>query len=197
MKTIKSILVTVILITMSLQANAQQRYTVAKSAFEVAGTSNVHDWVMKSTEGNGSANLTVTDSKLTDINTLTITLPAESIKSSKTSMDDVAYETLDTKTHKNIKYVLKSAVKVNETTWNLVGTYTISGVSKEYKTQVNVTANNGNFILRGSNQITFADFGMSAPTAALGVVRAGKDLTLIFSITLNDYAKNENVLVIK
>lgn len=186
MKTIKSILLTVIFTTVSLQVNAQRNYTIARSAFEVAGTSNVHDWSMKSSEGNGTANLTVIDSKLADINSLSISLLAESLKSTKTSMDDVAYETLDTKTYKTIKYVLKSATKVNETTWNLSGTYTIAGISKEYKTVVNITAGNGNFILRGSNQITFADFGMSAPTAALGVVRAGKDLTVIFNITINE-----------
>lgn len=197
MKTIKLIVLTVILTTVSLHANAQRNYNVAKSIFEVAGTSNVHDWVMKSTEGNGTVNLTITDSKIADINNLTITLLAESLKSSKTSMDDVAYETLDTKTYKNIKYVLKSASKINETTWNLIGTYTIAGTSKDYRTQVSITANNGTFILKGSNQITFADFGMSPPTAALGVVRAGKELTLIFNITLSDYSRSENVLVIK
>jgi hypothetical protein len=171
---------------MSLQVNAQRNYTIARSTFEVAGTSNVHDWSMKSSDGNGIANLTVIDSKLADINNLTITLLAESLKSTKTSMDDVAYETLDTKTYKNIKYVLKSATKVNETTWNLTGIYTVSGINKEFKTVVNVTSVNGSFILKGSNQVTFADFGMSAPTAALGVVRAGKDLTLIFNLTFSE-----------
>ncbi|MGE6355772.1 YceI family protein [Flavobacterium sp. NPDC079362] len=197
MRAIKSILLTVIFTTFSLHTQAQRNYTVAKSTFEVSGTSNIHDWVMKSTEGSGTANLTANDSKLININGLTITLLVESIKSSKTSMDDVAYVTMETKTYKNIKYVLKSASKLNETTWNLTGTYTIAGTSKEYKTQVNVIASNGNFILKGSNQITFADFGMSTPTAALGVVRAGKELTVIFNITLNDPAKNDNNLVIK
>lgn len=186
MKTIKPLLLTLFFIASSLQTNAQRNYTVGKSTFEVAGTSNVHDWVMKSTEGSGIANLTVIDSKLVDINNLTVTILAETLKSSKTSMDDVAYGTLDTKTHKNIKYVLKSANRLNETTWSMTGTYTIAGVSKDYKSLVNVSANNGLFILKGSNQITFADFGMSPPTAALGVVRAGKELTIIFNITLND-----------
>ena len=49
-------------------------------------------------------------------------------------MDKVAYETLKTDKNKNIKYVLKSAEKVNETTWELTGTYTIAGVSKLLKT---------------------------------------------------------------
>lgn len=197
MKTIKSILAAV-LITLTLQVNAQKKYTLARSTFEVAGTSNIHDWVMKSSEGTGSAYLTITDSKITDIKNLTITLPAESIKSSKTSMDDVAYESLDTKTYKNIKYVLKSADKVNETTWVLTGTYTIAGVSKDYKTQIRISGNdNGTFVLQGSNRMTFTDFEMTPPSAALGVVRAGKELTVIFNITLTDFAKNENVLVIK
>ena len=197
MRTIKSILLAVV-IALALQVNAQKKYTVAKSTFEVAGTSNIHDWVMKSSEGTGSAYLTFTDSKLTDIKNLTISLLAESIKSSKTSMDEVAYESLDTKTYKNIRYVLKSADKVNETTWILTGTYTIAGISKEYRTQARViTYDNGTFVLQGSNQMTFSDFGMTPPSAALGVVKAGKELTVIFNITFTDYARNENVLVIK
>ena len=111
-------------------------------------------------------------------------------------MDDVAYEALDTKTNKYIEYVLKSAQKINDNTWELIGTYNIAGVSREYKTLVNITAGNGSFKLQGSNQITFADFEMAPPKAALGVVKAGKDLTVIFNITLNDFAKNDNVLVI-
>ena len=82
-------------------------------------------------------------------------------------MDNVAYETLKTKNYKNIRYVLKSAEKVNESTWDLTGTYTIAGVSKDYKTQVKVTSNDSDtFIMQGSNKITFADFGMKSPTAA-------------------------------
>ncbi|WP_035108797.1 YceI family protein [Flavobacterium denitrificans] len=197
MKTIKSILLAVV-ITLSLQVNAQKRYSLTKSTFEVAGTSNIHDWVIRSSDGTGSAILTITDSRLVDIKNLTITLPAESIKSSKTSMDDVAYETLDTKTHKNIKYTLKSAEKVNETTWIFNGTYTIAGVNKDFKTQVKATTNDSStLVLQGTNKMTFTDFEMTPPSAALGVVRAGKEITVLFNITLTDFARNENVLVIK
>ncbi|MBS7252538.1 YceI family protein [Flavobacterium branchiicola] len=197
MKTIKSILLAVV-ITLSIQVNAQKRYSLTKATFEVAGTSNIHDWTMKSSDGTGGAMLTFTDSKLADIKNLTVTLAAESIKSSKTSMDDVAYEALDTKSHKNIKYVLKSADKVNETTWVFIGTYTIAGVSKDYKTQVRITTNdNSTFVLQGSNRMTFADFEMTPPSAALGVVKAGKELTVLFNITLTDSVKNENVFVIR
>ena len=188
MKTIQSlqsILLAMLFTTLSLHANAQKNYTVNKSTFEVAGTSTVHDWVMKSTEGTGTANLTVKDSKLAEVNSLTITLMAESLKSSKTSMDKVAYEALNTETNQTIEYVLRSAEKIDETTWTLTGIYTIAGVSKEYKTQVKVIADGGTFTLQGSNQITFGDFEMTPPKAALGVVKTGKDLTVIFNIILS------------
>lgn len=186
MKTLQFILLTVIFTSITLQTNAQNTYNVnSSSTFEVAGTSTVHDWVMKSTEGTGVANLTIKDSKIAGINSLTISLLAESLKSYKSSMDKVAYEALDTETHKNIEYVLKSAEKIDDNTWNLTGIYTIAGVSKEYKTQVKVTSNKGTFTLQGSNQITFGDFEMTPPKAALGVVKAGKDLTVIFNIILS------------
>lgn len=184
---IKTIISSMVFFTMTLSVNAQKAYTLdAKTNFSVFGTSTMHDWEMKSASRTGTANLTVTDSKLVDINSIDITLPSESIKSEKKSMDKVAYETLKTDKFKNIKYVLKSADKVNETTWNLTGTYTIAGVSKVLKTQVKTTvAANGVVSLQGSNKITFTDFGMKSPTAMFGAIKTGEELTIKFNLNFN------------
>lgn len=167
-------------------ATAQKSYTLdSKSTFSVAGTSTLHDWEMKSASGTGTASLNIANGKLTDIDALTITLPAETIKSEKKSMDKVAYETLKTDKNKNIKYVLKSAEKVNETTWELTGTYTIAGVSKVYKTTAKTTVTKDGLNLQGTNKITFTDFGMKSPTAMLGTIKTGQDLTLKFNLNFN------------
>lgn len=171
-----------------LPTNAQKNYELNKKQnFSVFGTSTLHDWEMVSNTngGTGSANLTITDSKLEEINAITVNLLSESIKSEHKAMDKIAYETLKTNKFKTIKYVLKKAEKVNETTWNLIGTYTIAGVSKELKTQVKTTVSNGIINLQGSNKITFEEFGMKAPTALLGTIKTGKDLTLKFNINFN------------
>ncbi|MEO6174169.1 MAG: YceI family protein [Flavobacterium circumlabens] len=166
--------------------SAQRSYTLdAKSAFSVSGTSTLHDWEMKSGSGTGAAGFTIANSKLTDIESLSITLLAESIKSEKKSMDKVAYKTLKTDKNKNIKYVLKSAEKVNENTWELTGTYTIAGISKDLKTTVKTTIIKGGLNLQGSNKITFGDFGMKSPTAMLGTIKTGQDLTLKFNLNFN------------
>jgi len=184
---IKTIITSMVLFTMTLSVNAQKTYNLdVKTSFSVFGTSTMHDWEMQSASKTGTANLTVTNSKLADINSIDITLPAESIKSEKKSMDKVAYETLKTDKFKNIKYVLKSAEKVNETTWNLTGTYTIAGVSKVYKTQVKTSVvANGVVTLQGSNKITFTEFGMKSPTAMFGAIKTGEDLTIKFNLNFN------------
>ncbi|WP_281226751.1 YceI family protein [Flavobacterium aquiphilum] len=181
--TIKKISTGLALFAFILSANAQKNYTLdAKTNFTVSGTSTLHDWSMKSESKSGTANLTVTGAKLTAITSIDITLPAETIKSEKTKMDKIAYETLKTDKNKNIKYVLKSAEKVNETTWNLTGTYTIAGVSKDFKTQVKTSVSNGIVNMQGSNKITFKEFGMKSPTAMLGTIKTGEDLTIKFNI---------------
>ena len=184
MKTIlKKISTTLTLFMIVMSANAQKNYTLdAKTNFSVFGTSTLHDWEMKSASKTGTANLTVANSKLTAITSIDIILPVETIKSEKTKMDKIAYETLKSDKNKNIKYVLKSAEKVNETTWNLTGTYTIAGVSKEHKTQVKTSVTNGIVNLQGSNKITFKEFGMKSPTAMLGTIKTGEDLTIKFNI---------------
>jgi polyisoprenoid-binding protein YceI len=167
-------------------AFAQKGYILDnKSTFSVLGTSTLHDWEMKSGSGTGTANFSIANSKLTEIESLSITLLAESIKSEKKSMDKVAYETLKTDKQKNIKYVLKSAEKVNETTWELTGTYTIAGASKILKTTVKITITKDGLNMQGSNKITFTDFGMKSPTALLGTIKTGQDLTLKFNLNFN------------
>ncbi|HEY6142861.1 MAG TPA: YceI family protein [Flavobacterium sp.] len=183
MKTkIKNICLVLTLFVVSLTVNAQKNYTLdPKSTFTVNGTSTMHDWEMKSTgKTTGTSNMTVTANKLEHIQAISIILPAESIKSEKTKMDKIAYETLKTNKNKNITFTLKSAEKVNETTWNLTGTYTIAGVSKLLKTQVKTTVTNGVVTLEGSQKITFTQFGMKSPTAMLGAIKTGEDLTIKF-----------------
>ena len=182
-KFLKKISTTVAFLAIAVTANAQKSYVLdVKTNFSVAGTSTLHDWEMKSGSKIGTANFTVSNSKLTEITSIDITLLAETLKSEKTKMDKIAYETLKTDKHKNIKYVLKSAEKVNETTWNLTGTYTIAGVSKEHKTQVKTSVVNGIVNLQGTDKITFKEFGMKSPTAMLGTIKTGENLTIKFNL---------------
>lgn len=184
--TLKSAFLSIALFGMIYSTHAQKNYALnTKQTFSVVGTSSLHDWEMESSTGAGNANLTITNSKLEGINGITINLLSESLKSGKGTMDKIAYKTLKTNKFKTIKYVLKTAEKINENTWNLTGTFTIAGVSKELKTQVKTTENSGTITLQGANKITFEEFGMTPPTALFGTIKTGKELTIKFNINLN------------
>lgn len=171
---------------MLFSANGQKNYELIKEQnFSVFGTSTLHDWEMTSTEGTGNANFTITDSNLEEINGITINILSETLKSDKAAMDKVAYKTLKTNKFKTIEYVLKTAEKVNENTWNLTGTLTIAGVSRELKTQVKTAISDDIVSLEGTNRITFEEYGMTPPKALLGTVKTGKEMVLNFNIHFN------------
>lgn len=182
MLSIKSLFLTICLSVITA-TNAQKNYQLdSKPSFSVFGSSTLHDWDMKSNSGNGSAIFSIIDSKLTGINGITVALQTESIKSGKSTMDKIAYEALKTDKYKIIKYVLKSTTKLDESTWNLTGIYTIAGVSKEMRTQVKVSVVKDVVSMQGTNTITFADFGMTPPTALFGTIKTGKELIIKFNI---------------
>ena len=54
-----------------------------------------------------------------------------------------------------------------------------------YKTSVKTNVTKDGLNLQGSNKITFADFGMKSPTAMLGTIKTGQDLTIKFNLNFN------------
>lgn len=184
--TLKSTFLVMAFFGMIFPANAQKNYQLNKyQNFSVFGTSTLHDWEMTSTAGTGTANFTIIDSELEDINEITINLLSETIKSGKVAMDRVAYKTLKTDKFKTIRYVLEKAEQVNENTWDLTGTLTIAGVSRELKTQVKTAVSDDGVSFEGTNRITFNEFGMTPPKALLGTVKTGQELMIKFNINFN------------
>lgn len=185
-KTLKSTFLAITLFGLILSSNAQKNYELtSKQKFTAIGTSSMHDWEMESNSGKGTANFKITDFILEKINAITITILSESLKSGKSAMDRIAYKTLQTDDFKTITYVMKTAEKVDETTWNLKGTYTIAGVSKELKTKIKTTVTDGTITIQGSNKITFDEFGMKAPKALFGTIKTGQEITIQFDINFN------------
>ncbi|MNR63935.1 hypothetical protein D3C85_1864080 [compost metagenome] len=55
-------------------------------------------------------------------------------------------------------------------------------MSKEHKTQVKTSVVNGIVNMQGSDKITFKEFGLKSPTAMLGTIKTGEDLTIKFNL---------------
>ncbi|MCH7408355.1 YceI family protein [Belliella sp. DSM 111904] len=161
---------------------AQTNYTLATgSTLKVTGTSTLHDWEMVSSTASGKAKFTLESGKVTGAKDLVVTMPAESIKSGKNGMDKNAYSALNTKTHKEVKFVLKELVSV-ATGFQAVGDFTIAGVTQTAKFPVTYAVSGEKITFKGKYDCKLSDFKIDPPTALMGTVKTGNEVSIHFDI---------------
>ncbi|MCC5938183.1 MAG: YceI family protein [Lunatimonas sp.] len=174
-----------LLVVLSLQGHAQAEYRIdGKPTLKVSGTSTLHDWDMVSDQATGSARLTVSGSAVQAINSASLSMPAESIKSGKRQMDGNAYKALSTDRHKDVKFQLTEAKKQGNK-WLISGTLELAGVKKPVTFDSNVNVAGSKVTIQSSTSFKLTAFGIDPPTAMLGTIKTGDDVTLSIEMTLS------------
>jgi len=177
-------IVTMAAIFVVLSAAGQANYKQTGS-ITIAGTSTMHDWTMTSNEANYSAGFEVSaDGTPTKLNTVTLTVPAESLKSGKGAMDNNAYKALKTDKNKQISFQLTSS-KVTGKIITCTGNLTIAGTTKPVDVEVTYEVKNGNMVCKGSKKIKMTDFNVEPPSFMFGSVKTGDEITVTFDVTLS------------
>lgn len=161
---------------------AQKTFKIdGKPSLAVSGTSTLHDWEMPSNTATGSMTATEENGKISAITSLTVEMPAESIKSGKKAMDKKAYEAMKTDKHKTVKFSLRSASKSGDT-WTLTGTFNIAGTAKQVNLKAKETASGGVYGLSGSYSFKLSEYGITPPTAMMGTIKTGDDVKISFNV---------------
>lgn len=156
----------------------------------IAGTSTLHDWKAPANKMKAKGDLTLNGSELTGINSLWVETDALSIKSEKgESMDEKIYEALKTDEAPKITFKLtkvKSITKKgNDWIVDASGTLTIAGKTNPVDMTVKAVVNgDGSIVFTGEHKVTMTKYGMERPTAMLGVIKCGDDVTLSFTLTM-------------
>ncbi|WP_089239866.1 YceI family protein [Belliella buryatensis] len=162
---------------------AQSDFTLASGAdLKVTGTSTLHDWDMKSSTATGKAQITLESGKVVNAKNVTITMPAESIKSGKSGMDKNAYAALKTKDHKDVKFSLKELV-VKGAGFEAIGDFTIAGVTKSAKFPVTANLTGEKVTFKGQHDFKLTDYNIDPPTALMGTVKTGNEVSIHFNVT--------------
>jgi polyisoprenoid-binding protein YceI len=170
------------LFTISI-VSAQKTFTVQKdNTLKISGTSSLHDWDMTSSTATGRMVGTFENQSLQSIQSLSVEMQAESLKSGKSGMDKNAYKALKTSQFKSVKFDLKSAKKEGNT-WTLNGTFQIAGVSKNVNIKAKESVNGGEIILEGSYDFKLTDYDITPPTALMGTVKTGDAVKVTFKIS--------------
>ena len=171
-------------------ATAQVKYRSEDLTVKVKGTSSLHDWEIKSSKGKVEAVLVLGPNyKITGVSGLRFTVESESLKSGHNMMDNNTYKALKTNTHENISFVLSSSniTQIDANTYLLkcVGNMTIAGTTRETDLVAQCKLNpDGTFTCSGSKKIKMTDFNIKPPTAIMGTVKTGNDISIDYNLKI-------------
>ena len=187
MKTRILIITQIFLLVVGLPLFGQITQALAPATITVKGTSTMHDWEMKTSTIKGQA-VFVMEDRLAAVKNLSITLPAETLKSGKDGMDKNAYKALKTSQHKNITFDLTTIKSIagsgNSSEISAEGRLQIAGVTKVVPVKATCTADSkGGFRCQGERSFKMSDFGVEPPSFMLGTVKTGDDITIVFDIS--------------
>ncbi|WP_194775664.1 YceI family protein [Pararhodonellum marinum] len=164
------------------QVLAQQSFELSgEPKLKISGTSTLHDWDMVSNQAKGKGKFTLEDNKIHQVRDLSIEMPAESIKSGKNGMDKNAYAALKTKNHKTVTFKLTDW-KSNGGQYQATGDFTIAGKTRSVTFPVDTEFSGENILIKGSHDCKLTDFDIDPPTALLGTVKTGNDVTIHFEV---------------
>jgi hypothetical protein len=170
-----------------LLAQDLYRFT-GKPILTVIGGSTIHDWEMSSGQSQGKAEMLVEGTSLKDVKSATVTMKAESLKSGKDKMNELAYDALKSKKHPEIKFVLTSFKNLDGKKGKATGNLTIAGTTKPVTFNVLTTKQGDVLCLEGDTAIKMSDFNMTPPTAMMGTIKTTNDLKLVFKVNFQQAA---------
>jgi len=159
-----------------------------KTTITVNGTSNLHNWETSVTNFDGDLCVQVGDNNTIEaISSLNVNFYAKSFSSGKSIMDNKTTEALKADTYPLIIFKLtkitdkKMINKVEQFTAS--GNLMIAGKTKDVSlTAYSTIGANGEVYFQGTKVIDMTEYGVVPPTALLGTLTTGKEVTVTFKL---------------
>jgi hypothetical protein len=179
------ILIVVMILSFTASAYSQINYRqTGNIKVTIAGTSTLHAWAMISTQASCNAVFETTpDGQPVKVQSVTFSLPAESLKSGKNAMDNNAYNSLKTDKFKQISFSLASA-RVTEKQVLCSGNLTIAGTTKIVEVAAPFELRNGNPVFKVVKKIKMSEFNVEPPSFMFGSVKTGDEITITIDVPL-------------
>lgn len=174
------------------QADAQTIYrTDPSSGISIHGTSTIHDWTSEVKEFSGSADLLSDADTLKKINTLELRIPVSSIHGDRDGMNSKTYDALKGDKFPEIRFRLIKVTNISKSHIEATGKLTVAGSTRDIMLSVQYSQNSdGSLAFTGQKKIKMTDFNVKPPTALLGAIRSGDEITVRFKII---FTENNNL----
>ena len=181
----KILILTAFLITFIHRTTGQEIYKIALNSMVIKGTSNIHKWEEKIGQIQGTVTLLIEGEQITGIAEGQIEIPVKSIKSTKGNiMDNKTYQALKSENCPNITLKLSNSI-ANGSEIKTTALLTIACTSKtiDLISAIRPLGNN-QFVITGNKKLKMTDYGIKPPTALLGTMVTGDEITIEFDVKL-------------
>lgn len=189
MKRSISLLALAILVVGTTQVFAD-KYGDKAHKMVINGTSTLHDWEAPLNNMKARADFSVVGTELTGLTSFWVECDVMSIKSEKgESMDEKIYEALKSEENPKIVYNLSQVKSLTKKGSDFVletlGTLKVAGKTVTIDMTVTAKVNaNGEVMFSAEKKLKMSQFDMDRPSAMLGVIKAGDDVTVSFDVTM-------------
>lgn len=174
-----------IVVALGWNVQAQTPYSLKANKMTVDGTSSLHDWTSEVTKVEWTGNFLITDNKIKEVKNVHVKIPVTSIKSTKGKMmDGKTYDAFIYEKNPTIAYKLNT-ITITDGNLKANGTLSMAGTTKPIELTVKgkVLAN-GDIQITGSQKLNMRDYKMDPPTAMMGTIKVGEEVTVNFDLTL-------------
>lgn len=187
-KTLRIILTAVSLLVLYTVVSAQNPVLVRKeSQVSIRGTSNLHDWQEAAEEFSIDMKLSTDGASMPVIDKVIFKCKAASITSDNSIMTNKTHNALNVEKHPEIHFSSEkqSAIKVADGKFSssISGVLTINGIAKPVVIPVDGRLADGKLHVKGEKLLSMSDYEIKAPTALLGTLKTGNDVTVSFELS--------------
>lgn len=186
----KAIITMISLLFFSLSTPIDSPFTIEnnQSKLSVTGTSSLHPWEIELQGMNCTADVEVNSSQF-EINALVFEAEAESLKSEHGRlMDKKTYKALKSEEYPKIVFTLKTPKSIeiigNSYSDVIKGELYMAGTKKDIDLTISGTVSNGSVSIEGEKSILMTTFDMEPPTALMGTIKTGNEVSIHYSIKL-------------
>jgi polyisoprenoid-binding protein YceI len=179
----------VLLLALSNQALlSQQSITLIpdQSHIIIKGTSTVHDWEESAEKFNVSLNFKFSEKEITGISKAQVIVKSKSITSDNSIMTNKTHDALKVEQYPDIEFKLVSVDKISSASGQfsgtVVGDITLAGVTKRISLAFTGQHNGSKISIKGSKDLNMSDFKIKPPTAMLGTLKTGEQVTVSFQL---------------
>jgi len=169
------------------------KYSIDRNNIRIKGTSNLHDWEMMVEKVKGIMDADVKNNKIVSINSLTLTVDANSITSGKSIMDNKTYKALKSDLYSDIQFTLSEILEIKTSDKGQLirarGILSVAGIKKNIPVKVTGSlSDDGSMSFTGNKSLKMSDFKIEPPTAIFGTLKTGDLVNIEFDVLFKKYS---------